>query len=60
METKREIRIMIVGDFLIFRNGLKLLLGTESLFAVVGEATDLIEAAKIAARIDPDILYGFG
>lgn len=56
MSTKSEIRIMIVGDFLIFRSGLKLLLETESKFKVVGEAASLAEAATIIEKIKPDIL----
>jgi DNA-binding NarL/FixJ family response regulator len=56
VETAKKNRIMIVGDVLIFRNGLKLLLSSESSFVVVGEATDLIEASKIALKVDPDIL----
>jgi len=56
VESTKENRIMIVGDFLIFRNGLKLLLSSESSFVVVGEATDLAEAARTASKICPDIL----
>lgn len=56
METKEEIKILIVGDFLIFRNGLKLLLETEKNFKVIGEAADLPEASRMIQRTMPDIL----
>ena len=41
MESKKEIKIMVIGDFLIFRNGLKMLLESEESFKVTGEAADL-------------------
>ena len=56
MSEKKEIKIMIVGDYLIFRNGLKLLLETEDRFKVFGEAVDLTEAADLIPTIDPDII----
>jgi DNA-binding NarL/FixJ family response regulator len=55
MDTTNIINIVIVGDFLIFRNGLKLLLETEKCFRVVGEASDLLEASRITAKIVPDV-----
>ncbi len=45
MDTQEKIKVMIIGDFLIFRNGLKLLLETEKNIKVVGEAADLSEAS---------------
>ena len=56
MDIKKEIRVMIVGDFLIFRSGLKMLLETEKSITVSGEAADLTEAAKLINKIKPDIL----
>jgi DNA-binding NarL/FixJ family response regulator len=56
METQKEIKVMVVGDFLIFRNGLKLLLETEKNIKVVGEAADLSEALDLIPKIRPDIL----
>lgn len=53
--ANEEIKIVIVGDFLIFRSGLKLLLDVEDSFWVVGEAPDLREAESIAAGTKPDI-----
>lgn len=56
MEAKKEIKIMVIGDFLIFRNGLRLLLETEKSFKVCGEAADLLEAAIITNKTKPDIM----
>ena len=38
VQTEKEIKIVVVGDFLIFRSGLKLLLESDISFKVVGEA----------------------
>lgn len=56
MDAKKEIKIMIIGDYLIFRSGLKLLLETEKDIKVVGEAADLSEAVNLIPRIKPEIL----
>ena len=56
MDLQTKIKILIVGDFLIFRNGLKLLLETEKGFEVIGEAADLSESADLIGRTKPDIL----
>lgn len=56
MNAIKEIRIMIIGDFLIFRNGLKLLLEADETVKVVGEASDLSEAANLINKINPEIL----
>jgi DNA-binding NarL/FixJ family response regulator len=56
MNGKKVIKIMIIGNFLIFRNGLKLLLETEKEFAVCDEAADLSEAANSICKIKPDLL----
>lgn len=56
MDAKKEIKIMIIGDFLIFRNGLKILLDNEKGFKVSGEAADLSEASNLIYKINPDIL----
>lgn len=56
MNTLKEIRIMLVGDFLIFRNGLKLLLEIEKNIKVVGEANDLPESLKLIPKVKPDLL----
>jgi len=56
MDTKKEVRVMIIGDFLIFRNGLKMLLEKENYMKVVGEAADLSEALNHIHKIKPNIL----
>jgi two-component system, NarL family, nitrate/nitrite response regulator NarL len=50
------IRIVIVDDHLIFRDGLKCLLQSESDFTVVGDAADGVEALSLVSRLQPDIL----
>ena len=55
MEGKENIRIFVIGDFLIFRSGLKLLLESEDFFQVVGEAADLSEALTVAGGCQVDI-----
>lgn len=56
MVSKNEIKVMIVGDFLIFRNGLKLLLETENNIKVIGEAGDFAETLEILPKLKPDLL----
>lgn len=56
MDSKKEIKLMIIGDFLIFRSGLKMLLEAEKAITVSGEAADLNETAKLINKINPDIL----
>lgn len=56
MEADGDIKIVVVGDFLIFRSGLKLLLESEESFRVTGEAADLREALVVASNCLPDIL----
>jgi two-component system NarL family response regulator len=53
VKAPEAIKIVIVGDFLIFRVGLKLVLKDQEFFEVVGEASDLSEALNIGA--DPGI-----
>lgn len=55
MEANGEIKIVVVGDFLIFRSGLKLLLESEESFKVIGEAPDLREALMVVNGSQPDI-----
>ncbi len=56
MDTQKKIKVMLIGDFLIFRNGLKLLLETEKNIKVVGEAANLSEASDSISKTRPDIL----
>jgi DNA-binding NarL/FixJ family response regulator len=52
----KEIKVMLIGDFLIFRSGLKILLEAEKSIKVVGEAADLPEASNTVHKIKPNIL----
>jgi two-component system response regulator NreC len=51
-----DIRVLIADDHTIVRSGLHLLLESEPDIEVVGEATDGIEAIKLAAELQPDVV----
>lgn len=53
MET---IKILIADDHPLFRDGLKLLLGTVSEMELVGEASHGEEAVELAAALQPDVI----
>ena len=52
--TKRT--IVLADDHHIVRQGLRALLETERDFAIVGEASDGLEAVRLVERLQPDIL----
>jgi two-component system nitrate/nitrite response regulator NarL len=56
MPQPEQIRIVIADDHPIFRRGLKHLLESEPGFAVVGEAVDGAEAARLARSLRPHLL----
>lgn len=58
MDSRRAqpIRIVIADDHPIFRDGLRRLLESESDLKVIGEASDGLEAVKLARQLKPDIL----
>lgn len=53
---QKEIRVMLVGGFTIFRSGLKLLLEAEDNIRVIGEAVDLPDTADLIRAGKPNIL----
>lgn len=55
-DIRHDVRIAIVDDHQIFRDGLRRLLESEPGFEVIAEAADGVEALRIAREIKPDIL----
>ncbi|MEZ5428793.1 MAG: response regulator transcription factor [Pyrinomonadaceae bacterium] len=56
MESNDKIKIMIVGDYLIFRNGLKMLIESRKDFKVIGEVSTLSEVEGAISKNRPYIL----
>jgi two-component system, NarL family, response regulator YdfI len=50
------IKILIADDHLIIRQGLRLILETETDFELVGEASDGAEALKLCKKLKPDVV----
>ena len=50
------IRIMVVDDHLVVRQGIRALLATEPGITVVAEASNGVEAIAIAAQLKPDVI----
>lgn len=50
------IKILIADDHLIIRQGLRLILETESDFELVGEASDGAEALRLCKKLEPDVV----
>ncbi len=50
------IRILICDDHESFRQGLHMMLATDSSLEVVGEAADGVEAVALAAQLQPDVI----
>ena len=55
MET-RPIRVLLVDDHSVMREGLRLILETTGEFEVVGQARDGEEAVRAAAGLSPDVI----
>lgn len=56
MEESNKIKVMIVGDSLIFRNGLKILLETEKKLKVVGETANVSDLAVMIRHKEPNVI----
>lgn len=54
--NKEKMNIALVGNFPIFRHGLKLLLESEDQFHVSDEAMNLLEMSASIRRLRPDVL----
>jgi two-component system nitrate/nitrite response regulator NarL len=52
----KRIRLLIADDERLFREGLRVLLETESCFEVVGYAADGAETLRLAKQLKPDVL----
>lgn len=50
------IRVLIVDDHTVVRDGLNALLSAEPGFEVVGSAADGIEAVALVQQLDPDVI----
>lgn len=56
MTTSERVRVMVVDDHPIMRNGLRDALFDEPDFEVVGQAADGVEAVRTAQRVEPDVI----
>ncbi len=52
---KRTIRVVIVDDHPVFRQGLRQVIDVEPDFSWVGEAADGLEALDMIAKVNPDV-----
>lgn len=55
MSTERVVRVVLVDDQELMRQGLRKLLEIEDVVEVVGEAADGVEALEVIARTCPDV-----
>ncbi len=51
-----RIRVLVADDHVLYRRGLQMVLGFEPRIEIVGEASDGMEAARLAAELQPDVV----
>src|SRR5437868_158187 len=56
MDKPTPIRLLLVDDHAIVREGLRALLGDVEDFLIVGEAANGDEACKVAGKLQPDLV----
>lgn len=56
MDGHKPIRVMIVDDHRLIRDGLKMLLAVHDDLAVVADVGDGGEAIRLCARVEPDVI----
>ena len=56
MKANERIRVLVVDDHSIVREGLKYVLEQSGEFEVVGQAGDGVEAVRVAAELSPDLV----
>jgi two-component system nitrate/nitrite response regulator NarL len=56
VQVKQKIRVLIADDHVIFRDGLRKLLGSEDDIKIVGEASNGNECVHMLSKLKPDIL----
>lgn len=56
MESQKDIKVTIVGDYLVFRNGLKMLLRSKKGIQVVADVSDLSQVPVSVENMRPDVL----
>jgi DNA-binding NarL/FixJ family response regulator len=54
--TNFNIKILLIGDYSIFRNALRMLIETKKKLKVVGETSDLNHAPDLILRENPDLI----
>ena len=52
---KPKVKLLIVDDHPVFRRGLREIIGENSKFLIVGEASDGVTAVRLAKELKPDI-----
>ena len=54
--TTKKLRLLLVDDHAVVREGLRSLLGTDARFEIVGEAADGLTAISAVERLHPDVV----